>query len=144
MTRINLVDQSALTNKHLMAEYKELPRIFTAVRKLYASGKTIADVKDIPSEYVLGAGHCKFFYNKLDWLICRYVMIKNELDSRGYNLDLEKFQKIHLDAIDLILDLEGGLIEDLTIEYNPTPEEIYKNMYRIAVRHFGIKDEVFE
>lgn len=56
MTRINLVDPVILSDKHLMAEYRELPRIFTAVTKLVDKNIRPHDV-DIPEKYVLGKGH---------------------------------------------------------------------------------------
>lgn len=55
MTRINCVPVEELTDKHLLAEYRELPRIFNLARA----------VEDAPTEYVLGTGHMKFFYDKL-------------------------------------------------------------------------------
>ncbi|MGP2427932.1 pyrimidine dimer DNA glycosylase/endonuclease V, partial [Escherichia coli] len=39
MTRINLTLVSELADQHLMAEYRELPRVFGAVRKHVANGK---------------------------------------------------------------------------------------------------------
>ena len=129
MTRINLVNPDQLTNEHLMAEYRELPRIFTAVRKLKGQLP-----KDIPAEYTLGKGHCKFFYNKLEWLHARYVNLYLELIRRGYNLDSSIFGSTQKDAADLL---------HTSMDYNPTPQEIYKNMYRITVRHFKVTDEVF-
>lgn len=34
MTRINVVPVTELTDKHLLAEYRELPRIFGASKKM--------------------------------------------------------------------------------------------------------------
>ena len=53
MTRINTVPPEVLTTKHLFAEWRELPRIFTVVKKHIANGKSVRDF-DIPSEYKLG------------------------------------------------------------------------------------------
>lgn len=117
------------------------------MRKLYDSGKTIADVKDIPSEYVLGAGHCKFFYNKLDWLYCRFKKLLIELEFRDYKIDLEKYESIEETMKDTMTDKDcsyGSLIAELVDDYEPTPEEIYKNMYRISVLHFKVDDVLFE
>lgn len=128
MTRINLVDPSQLTSKHLMAEYRELPRIFTSVRKLYESGKTIKDV-NIPEQYVLGQGHMKFFYDKLSWLAFRYSCIKIELEHRNYSLDINKFESIRSNAYEF---MRGHT--EACIEYRPSPEEIYLNMSRLCKR----------
>lgn len=128
MTRINLVDPSLLTNKHLMGEYHELPRIFTSIRKLYESGKTIKDVS-IPEQYVLGQGHMKFFYNKLTWLAFRYSCIKIELERRDYSLDIDKFESIRSNAYEFMSDHA-----ETCIKYRPSPEEIYLNMSRLCKR----------
>lgn len=135
MTRINLVQPKQLTNKHLMAEYRELPRIFTAVSKLQSEGKTPSDV-DIPESYRLGAGHCKFFYNKLAWVAGRYIDLFDELTARGFKVDSDLYAKI----VQAALRLEGHWFN----HYEPTPKEVYTNMYRIAVRHFKTNDVLFE
>lgn len=77
MTRINCVPVQELTTKHLVAEYRELPRVFTLARK--------SSLKDIPNTYRMGAGHVRFFYNKLLWLIDRYNQLIDEMIERGYN-----------------------------------------------------------
>lgn len=123
MTRINLVDPSHLSDLHCLAEFKELPRIFTAVRKLLGQGKKIEDVV-IPERYVLGEGHCKFFYNKIYWLRMRYSEIANELMNRGFNLNEDLYQRIVVDSI----GLPDGVM------YHPTPEEIYLSMSRLCRR----------
>lgn len=128
MTRINLVDPKMLTDKHLLAEYRELPRIFTAVKKLYASGKTLDDV-EIPDKYVLGKGHCKFFYNKLYWLHVRYSELIAELKKRSFKLD----SKLHTSIIDMMFDVKF-CSKLLQIKYQPTPEEMYLNTARLAKR----------
>ena len=125
MTRINLVEPHQLTDKHLMAEYRELPRIFTAVLKLQAQGKTPADV-DIPEHYVLGTGHMKFFYNKIKWLIDRYSNLFQELNSRGFKLDRELYSNVYDSALDIALQW--------CTSYNPKPEDIYLNMVRLCKR----------
>jgi len=125
MTRINLVEPHQLTDKHLMAEYRELPRIFTAVLKLQAHRKTPADVT-IPDHYVLGTDHMKFFYNKIVWLRRRYVLLQKELTSRGFNLDENLFHKICIG----VAHIDNNWCND----YTPRPEDIYLNMVRLCKR----------
>ena len=125
MTRINLVEPHQLTDKHLMAEYRELPRIFTAVLKLQEQGKTPADV-DIPDHYVLGQGHMKFFYNKLSWLHSRYINLYEELLKRGFDLNLMLFKSI----LNSTMPLDIKWFND----YQPSPEDIYLNMIRLCKR----------
>lgn len=125
MTRINLVEPYQLTDKHLMAEYRELPRIFTAVLKLQGQGKTPADV-DIPHRYVLGKGHVKFFYDKIVWLETRYFRLYRELLNRGFKVKSSIYKSVlesssHIDSI-------------WADDYKPKPEDIYLNMIRICKR----------
>ena len=68
MTRINCVPPSELTVQHLVAEYRELPRIFALVRAAIARGERPDDTRN-PTEYRLGSGHVRFFTAKVesDW-----------------------------------------------------------------------------
>jgi len=74
MTRINVVPPSELTNKHLVAEYRELPRVFALARP---------DAK-IPPTYRMGAGHVTFFYDKLLWCYERQRQLVTEMIRRGF------------------------------------------------------------
>lgn len=81
MTRINVgVLPSELSDKHLLAEHREIKRIPNMV----ASGK--AKIEGIPEKFTLGKGHVKFFYNKLEWLHYRYQEIYKECLKRGFNV----------------------------------------------------------
>ena len=80
MTRINsAINPKNLTDQHLIAELRELPRIFTAVNKRIEQGKFF---DDIPKEFTLGEGHVKFFYNKLLFLSSRHLLLRCEYFSR--------------------------------------------------------------
>jgi deoxyribonuclease (pyrimidine dimer) len=83
MTRINLVRPFELTNKHLLAEYRELPRVFRLVSNRIALGKSF---DDIPEKYTMGPGHVKFFYNKLLFLAKRHETIRLEMSNRGFHV----------------------------------------------------------
>lgn len=139
MTRINIIAPNDLTNQHLFAEFRELPRVFTAVKKLYDNGKTLNDVAGIPASYVLGNGHVKFFYARLTWLRNRFIELADECIKRNINIDMEKYQSI-LDSSKVLLSTYD--IPDNV--YVPTPEEKYMNMYRIACRQFKTDDVLFE
>jgi len=52
MTRINCIPVTELHNKHLVAEYRELPRIFKLARR----------VDDASCHYKLGAVIAPFFF----------------------------------------------------------------------------------
>lgn len=83
MTRINLTPVEELMDQHLMAEYRELPRVFGAVLKRVAERKSF---NDIPKEFCLGTGHVKFFYDKIGFLYLRQNAIINECFKRGINI----------------------------------------------------------
>jgi len=85
MTRINLVPVQELADQHLMAEYRELPRIFGAVRKHVQDEKKVKDFK-ISNTYLLGTGHVTFFYNKLQFLADRHYDLVLECLRRGIKI----------------------------------------------------------
>lgn len=126
MTRINCVPAKTLTDKHLLAEYKEITRPFNKVIKRIEAG-TIDNVV-IPKKYCLGKGHETFFFDKLRWLCQRYVNIFFELTERGFKLDREKFYEIHSSFKDLLTN------KKCWNDWEPTPEDMYLNMARLAKR----------
>jgi deoxyribonuclease (pyrimidine dimer) len=81
MTRINAgIPPAKLTDKHLIAEHREITRIPRAVAK----GKY--SMSGVPDQFTLGTGHVKFFYNKLQYLLDRYHQIYQECIRRGFNV----------------------------------------------------------
>jgi len=81
MTRINCVPVEELCNKHLVAEYYELPRVFGLVRKAVEKGTDPATIK-APAEYTLGTGHVKFFYTRLGYCLQRQTELIEEMIVR--------------------------------------------------------------
>ena len=88
MTRINVVPVEELCDQHLLAEHRELTRIPNGI----LSGKLKTYYPDQPKEYTLGPGHVKFFVNKLDWLLVRYIRLDQECKIRGFKV-VFKFPK---------------------------------------------------
>lgn len=81
MTRINSgINPSELTNKHLLAEHREIKRIPNVIKK----GKY--SMKGQPKEFKLGTGHVKFFYDKQQYLFERYKQLFDECKKRGFNV----------------------------------------------------------
>lgn len=121
MTRINLVDPDQLINKHLIAEYKELPRVFGLVRRAVESGR----IKGIciPKEYTMGTGHVVFFYNKLGFLERRWDKIRQEMEYRGINVFLPSLKEMYQDIPD---EYYG--------DYEPTPKAIKISVDRLLFR----------
>lgn len=81
MTRINIgISPKQLTNKHLIAEHREIKRIPNCIAK----GRY--KLENIPNEFKLGTGHVKFFYNKLLYLRNRYIKLYQECITRGFKV----------------------------------------------------------
>jgi len=113
MTRINLVNPVELNDSHLLAEHRELTRIPNNIIK----GKY--SLSGVPSEYVLGAGHVKFFYNRLAFLKRRYDALHNECLERGFNVQYR---------------FPEGLPVELMGDYIPTEHALRINRERIIAR----------
>ena len=86
MTRINTIDPQALTDQHLMAEYRELPMVHAALSRSLSSLGGL-DLSTISSVYLLNRGHVKFFYDKGKWLHERWNALIDELRKRGYEIN---------------------------------------------------------
>ena len=112
MTRINCIDPKYLSDYHLRAEYKELPRIFNLARHT-----------DIPDSYRLGKGHVLFFYDKLGYLVKRQHRLIEEMLQRG-------MRPKYLKPWELIFDKDIELCND----WNPRTEDKQLNISRINER----------
>lgn len=93
MTRINLVSPKYLTNRHLVAEYKEIRRISSSLKRSLNS-KSRNDIK-IPDQFTLGTGHVTFFYDKGAYIFKRFLRIQSEMTTRGFRLNADK---MHFDT----------------------------------------------
>lgn len=82
MTRINCVPVEELHPQHLGAEYYELPRIVSLVKAAIQRGEQPDDRRN-PKEYTLGAGHVRFFYNKMTYIERRFAAVVAECQRRG-------------------------------------------------------------
>jgi hypothetical protein len=110
MTRINCVPVDELTDKHLIAEYRELPRISKLARPTTSA----------PTEYKLGAGHLLFFYDKGLYLKKRFECeIVPEMRRRGFVTNYTTYREHPI-----------GLNNDWT----PTAEALTINRERIKER----------
>ena len=91
MTRINIVSPGELTDQHLVAEYREIFMVGSALQR---SLKSISwDVNSIPKRYTLNTGHVKFFYDKGKYLSNRYDKLRKEMKARGMNPDSSRVFK---------------------------------------------------
>lgn len=82
MTRINVVPVTELCDQHLLAEHREITRI----PNMLISGKLKFHYDDRPGDYTLGAGHVKFFTDKLTFLLERYILLQKECELRRFNV----------------------------------------------------------
>jgi hypothetical protein len=80
MTRINCVPTAELSRQHLLAEYRELPRVFALAQKAYCMRRKVL----APEAYTLGTGHVKFFYQRLGYCRRRFHELREEMVLRGY------------------------------------------------------------
>ena len=121
MTRINIIPPSELTTKHLVAEYREITRLPNNLKKSLSRIKPFS-LNEIPSQYTLGTGHVKHFYDKMFFLKKRFESLVNEMLNRGYNPNFR----------------DSSIFENCDkIFYNdyiPTEEAIRLNRERIAER----------
>lgn len=122
MTRINCIPPRELTRQHLIAEYRELPRVFGLARAAFARGETPDDLRN-PMNYTLGAGHVRFFYCRLGYLVKRQLAIIEEMRARGYKP---------------LFDAPHGLVAGFPIawcqDWEPTTEALAKNLARLSER----------
>jgi len=115
MTRINLVPPLELCDQHLLAEHRELTRIPNAVDK----GKF--NLQGQPTDYKLGEGHVRFFFNKLAFLKRRYDELHLECKARGFNVQYIWPENLPQNA-------------ELWADYQATSEALALNRERIALR----------
>lgn len=121
MTRVNIVPVAELHPKHLVAEYREIVRVFALVRNRLVKGPINKSI--IPPKYVLGAGHVTFFFDKLQFILERYHQLINEMVERGYNPNpiTDNF-------------LVEGIEKSFFGNYQPTEEALALNRQRILDR----------
>ena len=130
MTRINLIHPSKLTDKHLLAEYRELPRVSALAWGYYEREvKSAPYNKDRspnftigvhPIQYTLGTGHVKFFYNKGEWLRYRFEdEIVPEMQRRGFKTSYISYRP-HPDG--------------MNANWQPSSDDIEINKQRILER----------
>ncbi|WOC14686.1 pyrimidine dimer DNA glycosylase/endonuclease V [Pseudochrobactrum sp. MP213Fo] len=122
MTRINCIPPQELTGPHLVAEYRELPRIFALARAAIERGEKPDDPRN-PRSYTLGKGHVRFFYPRLGFLVQRQQSLIDEMLQRGY-------QPSYQQTDHLIKDIPANWCAD----WQPDDDAMRINRERIAER----------
>lgn len=122
MTRINTVHPSRLSRQHLLAEYRELPRLFGAVKRAIERGERPDDPRN-PTTYRLGPGHVRFFYPRLAYILNRYFLLCQECEERGFKIQFK-------DPSGLI----QGIPEEWFGTWVPSEQDHALNIHRINER----------
>jgi len=87
MTRVNsAIDPKYLMDAHLLAEYREITRIQTQLKKRINSN--IEPLRNKPDEFKLGTGHVTFFLDKQKFIHDRFETIKTELNLRDIDTNI--------------------------------------------------------
>ena len=132
MTRINIVPPAVLTNRHLVAEYTELPRLAPYLTKTLDKKLAVDIKKQIMTSYVLGKGHVYFWYDKIPYVMARFEQLAAEMISRGMKLDSASYQRNYQRFRRLLNHKK--LSADFFVTYHPSDAEIKINATRIATR----------
>ncbi len=83
MTRINaFIPVEDLSNKHLIAEHREIKRIPNHVAKHFSK----MSLSKIPKQFTLNTGHVTFFFDKGLYTYERYEQLYKECKRRGFNV----------------------------------------------------------
>jgi len=119
MTRINCVPVTELHPKHLVAEYRELPRVYALAQ---AHHDKLESWTNVPDAYTLGTGHVKFFYTRLTYVRLRHRQLILEMFARGYTPKL------------IVVPGMRSVAAPWHQYWIPTPEALALNRARIAER----------
>lgn len=122
MTRINCVPPAELCRQHLVAEYRELPRVFSGAQRAIQSG--YFPLSAAPETYRLGAGHVRFFYARLEYCAHRHALLVSEMRARGYRPTIVRPD----------IFWRGLVPAEYWQDWEPTPEALALCRARIAER----------
>lgn len=118
MTRINVISVKELSDQHLIAEYRELPRAL--------KWKNM-DISDAPDKYCLGKGHVKWARKHWRTTLKRYQELISEMVYRGFN------PKYHwADLVSSCVSIPVSIEESC---YQPTIVDLRLNRDRIIERY---------
>ena len=101
-----LISPSELSDQHLIAEYREIFMVGSALRRSLKSANWKNTRKNLPSSFTLNTGHVKFFYNKGKYLYNRYQKLIEEMKVRGMKPDPSRIFKKEQWPKDLYNDWE--------------------------------------
>lgn len=123
MTRVNVIPVKELSDQHLIAEYRELPRCI----------KQEMDTSFAPESYCLGIGHMLWARKHGAYLLKRHLDICFEMDFRGFHRNM--VWDAHNKLLNESCSLGGFLHEDEFNDYQPTRADIKLNRARIVEKY---------
>lgn len=129
MTRVNVINPMCLYDQHLIAEYREIPRIVSTVKKMLKEKTNEQILSLVTPDYVMNTGHVRFFYDKLEFIRSRHESIKREGLRRGINL------------LSITITLEG-VPDILKKEFVPSHKDCILNLERIREK-IDLKPEFY-
>ena len=115
MTRVNVIPVYELSDQHLIAEYRELPRTI----------KQDINVTNASNSYILGTGHMRWACNHQQYTFRRFIEICKEMHFRGF--------KTNFDPKTLLPYLEK--CPDKYNEYTVSAKDIELNRARIRDKY---------
>ena len=115
MTRINIIPTEELADQHLVAEYREMFMVGSALQRSIKSPNWEKNKKTWPETFTLNSGHVKFFYNKGEYLHKRYDELVSEMKRRGMKPDPTRVFKREQWPDELYLDWEPTETEQLIV-----------------------------
>jgi|TARA_B110000908_G_scaffold14285_1_gene16367 deoxyribonuclease (pyrimidine dimer) len=115
MTRINIIPTEELADQHLVAEYREMFMVGSALQRSIKSPNWEKNKKTWPETFTLNSGHVKFFYNKGEYLHKRYNELVSEMKRRGMKPDPTRVFKREQWPDELYLDWEPTETEQLIV-----------------------------
>lgn len=119
MTRVNVIPVSELSDQHLIAEYRELPRTL----------KQEMDLTNVSSTYILGKGHAKWARRHWKFTLNRLFDLHKEMLYRGFKPSYEPSMiTIHMNTL---IDHYN----DSDADYIVTESDIELNRQRILERY---------
>ena len=115
MTRINIIPTEELADQHLVAEYRAMFMVGSALQRSIKSPNWEKNKKTWPEMFTLNTGHVKFFYNKGEYLHKRYDELVSEMKRRGMKPDPTRVFKREQWPDELYLDWEPTETEQLIV-----------------------------
>ena len=125
MTRINVIPIYELSDQHLIAEYRELPRCI----------KQNISIKNASKKYCLGEGHMKWARCHITFLLTRYKEICDEMIYRNF--------KVNYTYLELLKWTYNNVNHSLFCDYIPDQIDTFINRQRL-IQKYNLKPNFYK